>query len=89
MMFMGLAMFFRPLSVLGDVIPFVGSLIGMGTTIVAFLLAAALSLVTIAVAWIYYRPLLGIGLLVLAVAFTYGIRALSKSAKAKQIPATA
>ena len=65
-MFIGLVLSSKPLSVLGDVIPFIGSLIGAGLGIFSFFISAALSLVTIAVAWVVYRPLVGIGLLVVA-----------------------
>lgn len=68
MMYVGLSCVLRPLSVLMDVIPFLGDLIGAGISLISFLIALPCMLVTIAVAWIYYRPLLGIGLLVVAVA---------------------
>jgi hypothetical protein len=65
-MFLGIFMVFRPVAVFADVLPFFGSMLGAGVGIFAFLLAAVLSFVTIAVAWIFVRPLLGITLLVLA-----------------------
>lgn len=68
MMYAGLSCVLRPLSVLMDVIPFLGDLIGAGISLISFLIALPCTLVTIAVAWIYYRPLLGIGLLVVAAA---------------------
>ena len=68
MMYVGLSCALRPLSVLMDVIPFLGDLIGAGISLISFLIALPCTLVTIAVAWIYYRPLLGIGLLVVAAA---------------------
>ena len=68
MMYVGLSCVLRPLSVLMDVIPFLGDLIGVGISLISFLIALPCTLVTIAVAWIYYRPLLGIGLLVVAAA---------------------
>lgn len=68
MMYVGLSCVLRPLSVLMDVIPFLGDLIGAGISLISFLIALPCTLVTIVVAWIYYRPLLGIGLLVVAVA---------------------
>lgn len=68
MMYVGLSCMLRPLSVLMDVIPFLGDLIGAGISLISFLIALPCTLVTIAVAWIYYRPLLGIGLLVVAAA---------------------
>jgi len=68
MMFLGLAMFFKPISVLGDVIPAFGSLLAFGTGLFAFVLSAVLSIGTVAVAWIVYRPVLGIALLTVAIA---------------------
>ena len=66
-MVLGLFMVFRPIAVFGDVVPLFGSMLGAGIGFFAFVLAAVLSFVTIAVAWIFVRPLLGITLLVLAV----------------------
>ena len=66
-MYTGLKMVFGPLGVLADVLPFLGSLVRMGTGLLSFLIALPCSLVTIAIAWIVYRPVLGIILLVIAV----------------------
>lgn len=73
----------RPLSVLGSVVPFIGSLIGMGTGLIAFLLAATISLVIIALAWIAARPILGIVLLVAAVGGLIAMRKMASAATAK------
>lgn len=56
----------KPLSVLADVIPLLGNIVEFGTGIIAFISALTIWLVTVAVAWVVYRPLFGIGLLVLA-----------------------
>lgn len=66
MMFIGLSMVLRPLSVLADVLPFLGSLVGMGTGLLAFLVAFVCAFATAAVAWIVYRPVVGVVLLVVA-----------------------
>jgi hypothetical protein len=66
LMFFGLLMIFKPLSVFGDVIPLVGSLLGAGIGVFAFLVTLCLATVTIAIAWIAYRPLLAVGLFVVA-----------------------
>lgn len=58
LMWIGLSMIMKPLSVLAAVLPFLGDLIAMGTGIFAFLLALPFTMITIAVAWITYRPLL-------------------------------
>jgi ABC-type antimicrobial peptide transport system permease subunit len=51
-----------------DVLPFLGNLVGMGTGLLAFLLATPSSLLVVALPWIYYRPVLAILLLAGAVA---------------------
>lgn len=88
-MFLGITMVFRPLVVFADVIPFLGSLLGAGVALFAGLVAAALSLATIAVAWLYYRPLFAIGLLVLAAAAITALIMLARKAMARRQAAAA
>ena len=78
LMALGLYLIFNPLVVLADVVPFVGSILGAGTALFAGLIAASLSLLTIALGWLSYRPLLGIALLVLSGASAAGLIYLSK-----------
>jgi hypothetical protein len=87
LMFLGLTMVFKPISVFGDVIPIVGTLLGAGLAVFAGAVAAALSLVTIAIAWLAYRPLFGITLLVLAAGAVAGLTYLA--AQRKKAPAAA
>lgn len=68
LLWFGLSLLFAPLSVLAAVVPLFGKLVGAATGLIAFLLALALALAVIALAWLFFRPLLGITLLVLAVA---------------------
>jgi hypothetical protein len=77
-MALGLFLIFNPLVVLASVIPFLGSILGGGAALFAGVIAASLSLVTIALAWVTYRPLLGISLLVVAGAAAAGHIYLSK-----------
>ena len=65
-MFIGLLLVVRPIAVAGSVVPLLGSLVGAGTGLLSFLVALALSLTTVGIAWIVYRPLLAAGLLVAA-----------------------
>ncbi|MEJ2640524.1 MAG: TMEM43 family protein [Desulfosarcinaceae bacterium] len=60
----GFTLVLGPLATAADVIPLLGAIVGLGAGIAAAILAIGLSMATIAVAWIWYRPLLGIGLLV-------------------------
>lgn len=62
----GFSTVLKPLAVAADVIPFLGNLAERGIGIAAFMLAALVALVTIAIGWIFYRPLLGIVLLIAA-----------------------
>lgn len=83
LIWIGFGLLFAPLSVLADIIPILGSLVGAATGLIAFLLALAVSLTVIAVAWLVFRPLLGIGLLVVAVAaLVFGLRAFRKKPQA-------
>ena len=70
-MYIGLSMVLKPLSVLGDVLPILGTVIGWGTGLVAGVVALVCALVTIAVAWIFYRPVLAVLLLVAAGALVF------------------
>lgn len=79
MMWAGLGLLLAPLSVLADVVPFLGNLVGAVTGFVTFLLALALSALVIAIAWIVLRPLLAVVLLVVsAAALVLGFKALRK-----------
>jgi hypothetical protein len=68
-MFIGLLLVLGPISALAHIIPFLGSLVQLGFAIVAFFLSAIVSLLVIATAWLTYRPLLGVALIITAIAF--------------------
>ncbi|MCO8122125.1 TMEM43 family protein [Stieleria sp. TO1_6] len=83
-MFIGLSMLLRPLVVLADVLPIAGSLVGFGTAIVAGLLTIAGALTVIGIAWIFYRPLLGISLLAVAAVALYLIYKRNRAKRGSQ-----
>jgi hypothetical protein len=87
MMWFGLMMILKPLSVIADVLPILGSIVGAGAGIIAFLIAAICWMVTVAIAWIFYRPLLGIALLVIAAALLFALRGKLKKAEPVTAPA--
>ncbi len=66
MMFVGLKLLFGLLRAASAIVPFVGRIVGAGLGFVSALMAASLSLITIAIAWVFYRPLLGLALLAVA-----------------------
>lgn len=76
---LGIIMVLRPLSVLADVVPFIGSIVGTMGTLVAWLLGTAWALLVIAVAWLFYRPLItGVLLIVIIGLFVVLRRATSQ-----------
>ena len=89
-MFIGWMLMMRPLVVLADVIPFLGSVMGAGTGLVALLVTAVVAPVIIAIAWLWYRPLVSLGVLVVGGAVAYGIKVLAarrRAARAAPAPA--
>lgn len=73
LMFAGFAAILKPISTVGSVIPLLGNVLQAGAGIIAGLLAFIISFVVIALAWIFFRPILGISLLIVAgAAFYFG-----------------
>jgi hypothetical protein len=62
----GLKGIFGFLETILKVVPFVANIFGWGVGVVCTVLGIVWSLIVIAIAWLFYRPLLGISLLVLA-----------------------
>lgn len=72
--FIGFTMVFGTLRVLAAVIPALGRLVGGAIGLIAGILAGAISLITIALAWVFYRPLLGGALLLFGLALLFGLK---------------
>ena len=66
LMCIGLGMLLAPLKVVADVVPFMGRIVGAGTGFVSFMLGLSITFTIVALAWLWYRPLLGIALLAVA-----------------------
>jgi hypothetical protein len=66
-MFVGGLLLLGPISALAHILPFLGSLVEIGFAIVAFFLSVIVSMLVIATAWIVYRPILGVALIVAAI----------------------
>ncbi|MDQ6436698.1 TMEM43 family protein [Mesorhizobium sp. LHD-90] len=79
LLFIGFALILAPLGVIFDVIPFLGSIMRLGTGAVAFVLALLAGGVTIAIAWFWYRPLLSITLIAIALAVAFLLSRLGKA----------
>lgn len=74
LMFGGFALFLGPISTFASIIPFLGSIARGAVGLAAFVMAVPVTLIVIAIAWIAFRPLIGIGLLVVAGGLFYALR---------------
>lgn len=72
LMFGGLVAMLSPLAALGYVVPFIGKVLEAGTKFIAFIIALPLTLITIALAWLFFRPLIGLILLAIAIFIAVG-----------------
>jgi hypothetical protein len=68
----GFAALFGPINVIADILPFIGDLVALGTGTFGCLIGTALTLVVIAVGWVFARPLVGILMLGGAIAVVVG-----------------
>ena len=62
--------------------PFLGNIVGAGVGLVCFVFGLVWSFVVIAIAWLFYRPLIGILFLALAGVGIWFLRKKSKGKKA-------
>ena len=67
----GVCALFKPLSTLANFVPILGGIVDMAVGLVGLIVGLAISLVVIAIAWIRFRPLIGIALLVVVGALVF------------------
>lgn len=88
LLFVGIRSLLAPLAVAADVVPLFGRIVGVGLSLAALLLAAPVALLTIAVGWLVYRPLLGGALIAVAVGCLFWLwRRSRKSVALPPVPA--
>ena len=83
----GLKGIFSILSTLLKVVPALSTVLNWGVSLVCNIVGFAWSLVVIALAWIFYRPVLGICLLVVAAALVYFLAIKGKGKKPEVVEA--
>jgi hypothetical protein len=66
------------IGVVGDIVPFLGGLLQAGAGIVAALVTAVLAPLVIAIAWMWYRPMVSLAVLAGGAAVAYGLRRIAK-----------
>lgn len=84
----GLKGIFGFLETILKVIPFIANIFGWGVGVVCTIIGVAWSLIVIAIAWLFYRPILGITLLVIAGFLTW-VFAFKGKDKLKELAAKA
>ena len=85
-MFLGFWLILKPLVVVADVVPLIGNVLGAGAGLVSLIATAILAPLVIAVAWLWYRPLVSIIMIAVGLAAAFGFRtwAARKAAAAAQ-----
>lgn len=69
--FVGFVLIGRPLAVVGSVVPLIGDVVGAGLGFAAFLMTAIVVPIIIAIAWLWYRPLISLLVLAIGAALAY------------------
>ncbi|MGD0561974.1 MAG: TMEM43 family protein [Roseiarcus sp.] len=86
-MWIGLALAFSPLSALAAVIPFLGSLVGVGAGLASFVLTLALGPLMVAIAWFTVRPLMSIVIVAIGLALAFAASRVMSSRRPALAPA--
>ena len=73
LLIIGFSLIMKPVVILADVLPFLGSIVGFGTGLIAFVCGLSVWLLVTAIAWFATRPLMSVGLLALLVLVWYGL----------------
>ncbi len=72
-MFFGLQMMLAPIAVIADIIPIFGGMVSFGVGLIAAVVSVPLTFITIALAWLRFRPITGIILIVVGVGLSAGL----------------
>ena len=86
-MFFGFALALLFVRVIADFVPLIGNIVGAGALLVAGALTAVLAPALIALAWLLYRPLISIAVLVFGLCAAFGFRMVA--ARRTAAPSTA
>lgn len=82
LMTVGIGSLFSPFTTFASVLPFLGDILGFGVGLFSMVIGTAASLTIIAIAWIAYRPLLGLGLLAGVIGIVFMVKRAGGSRRA-------
>lgn len=88
-MWLGVYLVLRPLVVVADVVPLIGSVIGAGAGVMALACTMVVAGFVIALAWFYYRPLVGVAVLAVGLVAGIGLHRLAGRRRAAPVSAAA
>ena len=88
LMALGVNMILAPLVVLASIVPAIGSFTGAGTKLISMLVSGVFSLITISIAWFFYRPLFGGTLIMIALGIVILLCIKFKKNKPEKLPPT-
>jgi pyrimidine deaminase RibD-like protein len=83
-MFLGFCLILGPLGVLGDLIPIIGDVVRAGAGLVGFLFTVVVAPLIIAVAWLWYRPIVAIVVVIVGALCALGAIWVARLHKADQ-----
>ncbi len=73
MMFAGFGLLLKPFVVLADVVPFLGNVLQAGAGLIAGILTLTIAPLVIAIAWLWYRPLVSLAVIVVGGGLALGL----------------
>ncbi|MFC5344291.1 TMEM43 family protein [Brevundimonas staleyi] len=89
LLMVGFGLILAPFGVLADVLPLAGTIVRMGTGLIGFVLGLIVGTVTIALAWLAFRPITTIIILAVGGAIAFGVYRLGRGRAKKKLAAEA
>ncbi|MDX2205695.1 MAG: TMEM43 family protein [Hyphomicrobiaceae bacterium] len=82
-MFIGFTLLAGPIVAIGDIVPFIGDLLGLGAMFIAMILTALAGPAVIAIAWLWHRPIVSIVSIALGLAAAFLVKRYAPERKRK------
>jgi hypothetical protein len=89
MIWLGAFLLLGPLSVIADVLPLLGDVVGAAAGLAALAIAIAVGSTVIAIAWFFYRPLIAAAVIVIGLGVGFALHRLAAQRKAAHLPPVA
>jgi hypothetical protein len=70
-LWLGAVLIFRPLVIVADFVPLIGDILGAGASLISLAFAIAAGTIVIAIAWLWYRPIVSVIALVIGVVVVF------------------